>query len=493
MNRTASGILPLITIDRRLGKPIHRQIYDGYRNAIVNGSLRPNQQVPSTRVAATELGISRFPVLNAYAQLLEEGYFEAKVGVGTVVCKSLPDHVHFGRSVNAKLEQHRSGPRQVAKRTLTLPTYKRSPWLAGSGAFSVGQVAFDQFPLHIWSALVNRNCRNMTARSFLYGDAMGSLRLREAIANYLRTSRAVRCTADQIMIVGGSQEALDISATVLFDPGNSIWVEEPGYRFGTDAFALAGCNLVPIPVDENGLNVATGIERCPMARAAIITPSHQFPLGFTMSAQRRLQLLNWAAANGSWIIEDDYDSEYRYDCSPIASLQGLDVNERVLYVGTFSKVLFPSLRLGYIVIPQDLVDRFVTVRHAIGVASPSLHQEVLADFIIEGHFARHIRRMRTHYSGRRDLLVTSIREEFGSHATVVGSAAGMYLTMTLPKGTDDRSIARQAASESLWVWPLSTTYLGGRALPGFILGFGSTSAKDIPKAVRRLRNLMNPK
>jgi GntR family transcriptional regulator/MocR family aminotransferase len=295
------------------------------------------------------------------------------------------------------------------------------------------------------------------------------------------------------MIVGGSQEALDISATVLFDPGNSIWVEEPGYRFGTDAFALAGCNLVSVPVDENGLNVALGIERCPKARAAIITPSHQFPLGFTMSAQRRLQLLNWAAATGSWIIEDDYDSEYRYDCSPIASLQGLDVNERVLYVGTFSKVLFPSLRLGYIVIPHDLVDRFVTIRHAIGVASPSLYQEVLADFIVEGHFARHIRRMRTHYKARRDLLVANIEEQFGSLATVVGSPAGMYLTMTLPKGANDRSIARQAARENLWVWPLSTTYLDERVLPGFILGFGSTSARDLPKAVRRLRNLVDLK
>jgi GntR family transcriptional regulator/MocR family aminotransferase len=493
MKRIASGFLPLISIDRKIAKPLHRQIYDAYRNAIAEGRLVPNQQVPSTRVTATELGISRFPVLNAYAQLLEEGYFESKIGVGTVVCKSLPDRIDFGKASEERLARFGSGSRQVAGRVSNLPAYKRSLWLGGSGAFSVGQVAFDEFPLPIWTALVARHCRNMTARSFLYGDAMGSLPLREAIASYLRTSRAVQCKADQVMIVGGSQEALEISATVLFDTGSSIWVEEPGYRFGTDAFALAGCNLVPVSVDKDGLNVARGIELCPDARAAIITPSHQFPLGVTMSAQRRLELLNWAAATGSWVIEDDYDSEFRYDCAPIASLQGLDVNDRVLYVGTFSKVLFPSLRLGYIVIPPDLASRFITVRHAMGVASPSFHQDVLADFIIEGHFARHIRRMRTLYQNRREVLIANVQEQFGPLATVIGSAAGMCLTVTLPKGTNDRRIAKRAALEKLWVWPLSTTYLGERSRPGFILGFGSTSAKEIPNAVRRLRKLMDMK
>jgi GntR family transcriptional regulator / MocR family aminotransferase len=491
MKKVASGILPIIAIDRKNPRPLHKQIYDAYRTSIVTGSLRPGERVPSTRALASELGVSRLPVLNAYAQLLAEGYFEGRVGSGTVICTSLPDHFRFSESAGPQRAVIRSGSRPVARRTRILPPLENPPWLRGWGAFGVGRVAFDHFPLQIWSNLVARHSRNMHSASFHYGDPMGSMALRETIASYLRTARSVRCESKQVMIVCGSQQAIEISARVLLDPGSSVWVEEPGYPLARDALALAGCDLVPVPVDKEGLDVASGIGRCPKARAVVVTPSHQFPLGVTMSAQRRLQLLHWAHDTGSWIIEDDYDSEYRYDSPPIASLQGLDVNARVIYIGTFSKVLFPSLRLGYVVIPSDLVDRFTAMRRAMDIGPAALYQDVLTDFIGEGHFARHIRRMRVLYRERRTALVDSLGEELGSMIEVLGADAGMHLTVTLSKGGNDREIAGQAARQNLWTWPLSTSYLGDVARrPGFILGFGGTAVADIPPAVRKLRNLL---
>jgi len=490
MKRVASGIPLMIAIDRKTPKALHRQIYDAYRKAIVEGSLRPGQRILSTRALASELGISRFPVLNAYAQLLAEGYFESRVGAGTVASSSIPDQVMSSGPTGARFAATRSGPRPLARRSSILSPVESSPWLRGWGAFGVGQVAFDQFPLQVWSNLVARGCRNMDAGSFHYGEKMGSKALRETIATYLRTARCLRCEAEQIMIVSGSQQALEISARCLLDPGSCVWVEEPGYRLARDAFAMSGCDLVPVPVDKEGLDVAAGIKRCRKARAVFVTPSHQFPLGVTMSASRRFQLLDWAQDAGSWIIEDDYDSDYRYESSPIASLQGLDTYGRVIYVGTFSKVLFPSLRLGYVVIPSDLVDRFLALRRAMDLGPPSFYQEVVANFIDEGHFSRHIRRMRVLYGERRSVLVDSISKEFGSLVEVLGGEAGMHLTMTLPSKIRDLEIAELAAHQNLWIWPLSPSYLGEVSRSGFILGFGSAAAADIPRAVRQLRTLL---
>jgi GntR family transcriptional regulator / MocR family aminotransferase len=490
MKRAASGILPTITIDRNATKPLYRQIYDAYRQAIVDRCLRSGQRVPSTRVLSSELGVSRFPVLNAYAQLLAEGYFESRVGAGTVVSSSFPQHLTSNERKGTGFAAARSGRRPVARRCSALASVENSPWLRGWGAFGVGQVAFDQFPLRVWSRLVARRCRNMDANSSHYGEQMGSKALRETIASYLRTARLLHCEAEQVMIVSGSQQALEISARVLLDPGSRVWVEEPGYRLAQDVFALAGCHLVPVPVDADGLNVRTGIKRCRTARAMFVTPSHQFPLGVTMSASRRLQVLEWAQATGAWIIEDDYDSEYRYESMPIASLHGLDSHGRVIYIGTFSKLLFPSLRLGYVVIPSDLVERFRATRRVMDLGPPTFHQEVLADFIEEGHLARHIRKMRVCYRERRSALVAGIQNELGSMVEVLGGDAGMHLAVALPDGSRDVELAERAGRQSLWVWPLSGSYMGKLSRPGFILGFGSTTVAEILPAVRKLRSLL---
>jgi GntR family transcriptional regulator/MocR family aminotransferase len=486
----ASGILPMIAVNRKAPKALHQQIYDAYRAAIVDGSLRPGQRIPSTRVLASEICVSRFPVLNAYAQLLAEGYLESRVGAGTVIASSLPDQLTSSQPAGRTHAPTPSGPRPFARRCSILPRVARMPWMQSWGAFRVGQVAFDEFPLHVWSNLVARRCRSIDAQAFHYGDPMGSRGFRETIANYLKTARSLHCEAEQVMIVEGSQQALEISARVLLDPGNSVWVEQPGYRLARDVFALTGCRPVAVPVDNEGLDVAAGIKQCRKARAAFVTPSHQFPLGVTMSASRRLQLVDWAQNSGSWIIEDDYDSEFRYESLPIASLQGLDSNSRVIYIGTFSKVLFPSLRVGYIVIPSDLVERFHAIRRVMDLSPPRFYQEVLSDFIREGHFARHIRRMRVHYGELRSALVASLSRELGPLVEVLGDEAGMHVAVALQNGSRDLVIAERASRLNLSLWPLSPSYMGKASRQGFILGFGGTSLTEIPHAVRKLRNLL---
>ena len=488
MKKVASGVTPVFQVQKNSPNSLYSQVYEGYRKAILDGTLRTGQRVPSTRVLALELGISRITVMNAYAQLLSEGYFESRVGSGTVISSSLPERVHPTRALppSPSLNSRR---RRISKRASNLSSAEAFYRSRGLGPFSSSQIGFEHFPLSLWNRLVNRHARNAGAKALDYGDPMGLKDLREAIAEYLRTARGVRCEARQIMIVSGSQHGLEITTRVLLDPGDRVWMEEPGYRFARNLFVGGGCTVVPVRVDEEGLNVAAGMKKCANARAVLVTPSHQYPLGVTMTASRRLQLLDWAETHGSWIIEDDYDSEYRYEGMPVTSLQGLDRNSRVVYIGTFSKVLFPSLRLGYLVIPEDLVERFLATRFAIDISPATFQQAVLADFIREGHFARHIRRMRLVYAERRNTLIQNLREHFGSTLQVAGAEAGMHLSM-LMNGIPDQEVSVRAAWEKLWLAPLSAFYMGKPAQQGFILGFGSTSIEEMPAAVYKLKKLV---
>ena len=479
----------MIAVDRKASTPLHRQIYDAYRGAIFSGRLRPGTRIPSTRVLATEIGVSRFPVLNAYAQLLAEGYFESRVGAGTVVSSSLPDHLTRAKPTRLAHTPARSGPRPIARRCSIIPYSEPGPWVRVWGAFRVGQVALDEFPGNVWSGLVARRCRNMNTASAHYGNQMGSEPLRKAIANYLKIARSVRCEAEQVMIVNGSQQALEYTTRVLLNSGDRVWMEEPGYRLAREVFALNGCRIEPVPVDQEGMNVEAGIKKCHRAQAAFVSPSHQFPLGVTMSASRRMQLLDWAQSSGAWIIEDDYDSEFRYESLPIASLQGIDANSRVIYVGTFSKVLFPSLRLGYIVVPTDLIGHFSVVRRVSDLGPPTLYQEVLADFIDQGHFARHIRRMRILYGDLRRALVDNLGRYLSDDLDFVGDEAGMHLAVILKNGHRDSEISERAARHNLSLWPLSPSYIG-EPRQGFILGFGGTTISEIPQAVRQLQAVL---
>jgi GntR family transcriptional regulator/MocR family aminotransferase len=490
MKNQATGISPIIVVDRKAATPLHKQIYNAFRAAILRGDIRPGQQIPSSRELASEIQVSRFPVLNAYAQLQAEGYFESRACAGTFVSGSLPEQLMSVRKPLVKSIQSHSGFRHVARRALLYPTFPGSNIPRGWGAFGVHQPAYELFPFQIWAGLVNQHSKNPNANALSHVDPLGSQRFREAICSYLRTARAVKCEPNQIMIVSGSQQALDLTARVLLDQNDPVWVEEPGYILQRTVLNAAGCRLIPVPVDKEGMNVAAGIKLHRKPRAVFVTPSHQYPLGWTMSASRRLQLLNWAQSSGAWVIEDDYDSEYRYESMPIASLQGMDVNSRVIYIGTFSKVLFPSLRVGYIVIPPDLVERFSAVRFSMDIYPPYLYQEVLADFMNMGHFGRHIRKMRQIYSERRTVLVECLREECGDILEIHGTEAGMNLAVTLPKGLSDHEISLRAAQEKLWLLPLSPNYLGRPSRQGFNLGYGSTEAKQIPAAVRKLRALL---
>jgi len=479
--------IPPLGIDRSASKPLYQQICDAFREGIVERRLRAGQRVPSTRALAASLEISRIPVLCAFDQLLAEGYLESRVGSGTFVSSALPDDARLLAPAAVRSDR-RPGARSTAQRPATVLRSPPQPWLDGFGAFRMSEPALDHFPFTAWSRLVARHSRGIPLRSSNYGSPMGDLRLRQGLAIHLRTARAVRCEAEQIMVVSGSQQALEITARVLLDPRQPVWVEEPGYGGARDALAMAGARLVPVPVDDEGLNVAAGIKRCRHARAAVVTPSHQYPLGATMSASRRLQLLDWAQEAGAWIIEDDYDSEYRYESQPIAALQGLDRDARVVYIGTFSKVLFPALRVGYLVIPSDLVDRFSAVREAMDICPPAFHPAVLADFIAEGHFARHLRRTRLLYRERRRALVESLRT-LGRGWQVVGAEAGIHLVARCDRRAD-RPVALRAAREGLWVMPLSTCYLGTPVHHGLVLGYGGTAVAEIPKAVQRLRRVI---
>jgi GntR family transcriptional regulator/MocR family aminotransferase len=338
----------------------------------------------------------------------------------------------------------------------------------------------------VWTRLTARYWRGPPPELLAYGDPGGYLPLRESIASYLTTARGVRCEAEQVIIAAGAQQGLDLAARLLLDPGDVAWIEDPMHPGVLGALTGAGATVTPVPVDEEGIDIRVGMRNAPRARLAYVTPSHQYPLGVTMSLSRRLELLQWARDAQAWIVEDDYDSEYRYSSRPLASLQGLDAHGRVIYVGTFAKVLFPSIRLGYLVVPPDLVDAFATGNSLIIGHAPSIEQAVVADFIAEGHFARHLRRTRALYSTRRQVLLEAIQERLADRLNVQPSEAGMHLVGWLPPGVDDRLVSQQAAERGVVARALSLHY--GEAPPrgGLVLGYAAFGPAEIRGAMARL-------
>ena len=490
MKRVPGTFLPPIALDEGARTPRYRQLCEWFRKAIANGSLRSGQRLPSTRSLAADLKISRIPVANAYDQLLAEGYLETFPGSGTCVARSIPaESLKLTPAQVAKKQRVvvNAEKRRVSHRGRALAQLPAQSWLNIVGPFRVSLPALDHFPTGVWSKLVARHSRTPSKEIMGYGDAMGYLPFREAVAEYLGAVRGVRCEPSQIMVTTGSQQGLHLCAQALVDPKDLVWLEEPGYPSARQAFIAAGARLVPVPVDNEGMNGETIGSNLRDARAVYITPSHQYPLGVTMSAARRMLLLNWAARNGTWIIEDDYDSEFRFESRPIASLQGLDTEGRVIYIGTFSKVMFPALRLGYVVIPRDLLPAFYAARDAVDVFSATLYQAVMTDFIREGHFARHIRRMRMLYMDRRRALTDAIATVMGDIAEVVGTDAGMHLVALLAIGTDDVAVSLRAAKMGVSATPLSTCYLSQPPRSGLILGYGGVNAREIQDAVLKLR------
>lgn len=497
--RAVTSREPLITLDHASRVPLHRQVYERIRLAILNGQLHPGQRLPASRTLASQLAVSRNTISNSYEQLLAEGYLESQVGSGTVVARTLPETLLKvpapPRLKRPSSQEAVSSPplalsrlgRAVSNQKLVLPEFVSHPdTLSQSLPFRGGVPALELFPYKLWAQLVARHARQSLPAVANYQPSTGYAPLREAIAAHIGVARGVRCQPEQVIIVSGSQGGLDLAARLLLDPGDFVWMENPGYFGARYALENAGARLVPVPVDREGLDVAAGQRQCSQARLAFVTPSHQFPAGVTMSLARRLALLQWAGEANAWILEDDYDSEFRFGGRPLEALQGLDRANRVIYIGTFSKVLFPALRLGYLVVPPQLVDTFIAARRFVDVHPPVLEQLALTDFITEGHFVRHIRRMRALYLARRNTLVAAIKRELGDWLEVYPPEAGMHLVGWLPPGIDDNYAAQLAARQGIETMPVSRLSLQPLSRGGLVLSYAAVEEPAIEAGVRQL-------
>jgi GntR family transcriptional regulator/MocR family aminotransferase len=450
---------------------MHRQVSERLRLAILEGRLSPGTRLSSTRSLASQLGISRGTVELAYATLASEGYIESHAAAGTIVSPGLPQHRPKPR-----------GRRMAAVRAFSDPAIDT----AVPKPFQMGLPALDQFPRKLWSRLMAHHARRLPPSSMTYQDAAGFRGLREAIAHYLAIARGIACSSDQIFITAGYQGALGLIARVLLRPGDPVWFEDPGYFLAREALKQAGAALVPLPVDEEGIDVAAGKRQAPWARFAVVTPSHQAPLGVTLSLNRRLALLAWATEAGAWVIEDDYDSEYRYLGRPLPALKSLDEGHRVLYAGTFSKVMLPGLRLGYLVVPEPEVERFDRAATLLMPSQALLDQMTIADFMTEGHFSRHIRRMRQLYADRRRALAAALEQRLGDRVRVELQAGGIHLMAWLSAGTDDKALERQAGEQGLAPFALSHAAIAAKPPPALALSFTNIPVEDAPRLAGRL-------
>lgn len=483
MARRTTGF-ELMLPAREEGTLAIRWLYLAVRAEILEGRLRPGARIPGTRALAVQYGLSRGTIVTAFEQLQSEGYVEGSVGSGTYVSKVLPDSLfRVARPMETSSPPPGASKRRLStfgKRVTLFPGYE----VRRSRAFRANLPALDLLPMSLWAQIESRRVRQASMSLLLGCEPMGYRPLREAVSDYLTTSRGVRCTRDQVAIVSGVQHALDLVARLFLMAGDRVAIEEPGYIGADVVFEAVGARIAAIPLDDEGLDVRhRGLRG---ARLVYVTPAHQFPLGTTMSLSRRLQLLEWARASGALIFEDDYDSEYRYSGSPVPALQGLDRDGSVLFSGTFSKVLFPSLRLGYLVVPEDLVPYVeaalsVTSRHA-----PLLEQAVLCDFIVAGHFGRHLRRMRSIYAERLSVLIESARRDLSGLLDVSSVEAGLQTAGWLCDGIDGESAARAAAERGVEVTPLGRYSRTRMKRQGLQLGFAAFDAAEIRRGVRDL-------
>jgi GntR family transcriptional regulator/MocR family aminotransferase len=477
-------LISLVHLNRQSSVPLYRQLCDSLRTAILSGQLEPGVCLPSSRDMAETLEVSRNTVLNAFDLLIAEGYLEPREGSGTYVSTRLsekpvlPKRDQPTAPANRPLAARADRYRQIARRSVGIAPPKFD------APFMVGLPDLEAFPAKLWAQLTAQHARALSSRHFA-NQALGGYRpLQEVIAAYLNSARALRCTPDQIIITAGTQGALRLALDVLLNEGDAVWMESPGYMSAVAAIYAVGGRLVNVPVDAEGIQVEAAMAS--EARLAYVTPSHQFPTGVTMSLDRRFKLLAWAEQTGAWIIEDDYDSEYRYSGPPLAALQGLDSGGHVLYMGTFSKVLFPSLRLGYLVVPADLIDIFQTARWTSDQHPPLLQQIVVADFMIEGHFTRHIRRMRAHYMEKRNELITAADELLGERLRFEAVDAGLHVTGWLPDGVSDTEAAGKAREHGIVALPVSRLSIEPSTRPGLVLGFGNVPLEAIRSGVEKL-------
>ncbi len=491
VKRSSGELLFSIAVDRSSPRSITTQVYTAIRQLITSGDLPAGKRLPSSRTLARELDISRTTTMAVFERLNSEGLIESHTGSGTYVSDlaeaSRPGQalvVHAARPVSAKLADiiAEASPRFFQR--LSHPQRPR--------AFVTGLPDYDAFPLAVWARLTAKHWREPRDQILGYPDAEGHPRLRRAIAEHLRANRGLPCDAEQIFIVTGAQQAFDLVGRVLLNPGDPVWYEDPGAIGARNCLIACGAHMVPVPVDDQGIRVAEGLRLAPDFRLAFVTPSHQHPTGAEMSLERRSELLAAANRAGAWIIEDDYDGEFRYDGRPLPTLKSGDAGERVIYVGTFSKTMFPALRLGFYIVPAPLVSVFQRISGAFLQGVPSSIQAVLAAFIEEGHFATHLRRMRDIYAERHAVFHEAAAQHLAELLHVRRSVAGFHVTGTFasPAVDEDRIVA-DAEAAGLVVSPISRfTIERGRVAPGLVLGVSAISEREITRGVETLKRVL---
>ena len=484
--RALSIDLAHVTLDKASVQPLHRQLYAALRREILQRTLLPGTRLPSTRDLSRSLAISRNTVVAAFEQLIAEGYLESRVGDGCYVSSAVAESISFSQ-LDMPLQSQPTTPPAAGLSTrgleiLHMPANTNSD-NGTARPFRIGGPGIDEFPGQLWTRLTAQHWRKSSKLLLGYGSSPGYAPLRQAISAYLGASRGVQCGSEQVIITSGAQGALQMIALLLLNPGDIVWTENPGYRGARAALLAAGAQLLPIPVDSQGLDLETGMQLCPTARMVYVTPSHQYPMGVTMSLARRLALIDWARRAGAWIIEDDYDSEFRYQGRPLASLQGLDGGKCVVYIGTFSKILFPALRLGYMVIPEGLVDQFRAVLGSLNHHLPGIEQAVLTDFLTEGHLLRHIRHMRQLYAERQQMLIEMIQSTLGSDLQIYAAEAGLHVTGLLPANLDDQAVSTEALRLGIEAPALSSYSLCPLSQGGLVLGYAGLSGAQIRAGV----------
>jgi GntR family transcriptional regulator/MocR family aminotransferase len=455
-------------------------LYGELRSAILEGRLTAGARLPSSRDFARQYELSRGTVVSVVERLQAEGYVTSRVGFGTLVNRVV---------VPRTARQPTTTPAYIRR---VLSTYKRpQPWIDqafadGIRPFRIGVPAINEFPSEVWGRIAADRARHFGSWLKKDGDRRGYSPLRDAIAEYLRTSRGVRCTAEQIVLVSGIQQALDLLARLLLKNGDPIWIEDPAYFGARIAFDNVGARIVAVPVNDEGLSVSDGIKICPDARGAYVTPAHQFPLGVTMSLERRMALLSWASRAGAFVIEDDYDSEYRFAGPPLPALQSLDNHSSVIFIGSFSKTLFPALRVGYVVLPALLIDSFLAFRYRTDFRNSSFDQAVLCDFIVEGHLARHLRRMRNLYGERLATLIEGATQHLGGVLEISTVRAGLYTIGYLKNGMTSQQAEKLAAAQGVEVLAVDRCTLRRPDPNALLLGFGGFDERAIRQGLIRL-------
>jgi GntR family transcriptional regulator/MocR family aminotransferase len=486
-----------VDLDADASRPLYEQLYRACRQQILSGRLPPGGRLASTRRLADHLDVSRFTIVTALERLVAEGYLTTRVGAGTFITRTLPDHAitPAGKRPHDLLRGANVAPLPSARGQTLHALHVTGPRPEEPRAFQPRRAPLDVFPVRAWSAIIRGLWKRSGYRQLEYGEPAGYKPLREAIAAHVGVTRAVNCVPEQVIVTSGSQQAFDVLFRVLLDPGERAWIEEPGFLDLRAALLAAGANLVPVPVDGSGLVVAEGIKRCRVARVAVVSPAHAYPAGVTLSATRRIELLNWARASGAWVVEDDYDSYFRYAGRPMSALQGIETGARsahVIYVGTFSKTVFPALRLGFCVVPEALVEAVVNARAVADRHSPIIDQAALTEFITSGHYERHLRRLRIVCQERYLAMRNSFAAIFGDELELSTASAGTHVVARFASArvrrdpSLPRRVAALAAREGLVVFPLSRYCLETPAEDALVLGFGGVSPRTIAAGAERL-------